>query len=658
MDSVPLDGSTAWGPTLLTLGAFLCIAWLSPADETRRGARLVRIAAATLSAALVLRYATWRVQALPDRQSLLAETWVIVFVTIEMLNALSGLLVLLFLSRTIDRSAEADAAQDSPLLSAPTDVFIATYNEPRSVLERTIVGAMDIDHPDLRVWVLDDGAREWVRELAEELGALYLFRIKGAHAKAGNVNNALAHALRTGRRPRFVLLLDADFVANRQILRRTLGLFETADVGIVQTPQHFFNHDPVQVNLSCSHVWPDEQRFFFNVLLASKDAWGAAFLCGTSAVLRVEALEAAGGLATETVTEDTLTTYKMLEQGWRTILLNERLSLGLAPEGLTEYVTQRGRWCLGAIQQLHTRWSCFGRARLNLINRVSVLDVALYWIVSFPFKLMMLAAPAVYMWTGVSVIAATPADVVYWLLPSVAGSILFLSIYGRNLIVPVMTDVTQLLSAVVAITNVSIGLFRPHGRAFKVTAKGVMRGGITVQWGLMWPFLAIAGATISGLALNATSDSSQVGGAGFAVNVFWCLYSIVLIGLFCLCCIEFPRQRTDERFSADERGVVLWPGGAGVECRVRDISLGGARLTAGAWRAAHRQGVLLLDDGRVRVPFEPLRARGGELAIRFDDSPAVRRMLIGRLFGGDYGREVEHIAVRRVLGTLVSRLIG
>ena len=68
--------------------------------------------------------------------------------------------------------------------------------------------------------------------------------------------------------------------------------------------------------------------------------------------------------------------------------------------------------------------------------------------------------------------------------------------------------------------------------------------------------------------------------------------------------------------------------------------------------------MLLLDDGRVRVPFQPLRVQGDELMIKFDESPAVRRMLIGRLFGGDYGREVEHIAVRRVLGTLVSRLIG
>ncbi len=47
--------------------------------------------------------------------------------------------------------------------------------------------------------------------------------------------------------------------------------------------------------------WPDEQRFFFEILMPAKDAWGA-FCCGTSAVFRVAALLATEGMATETVT--------------------------------------------------------------------------------------------------------------------------------------------------------------------------------------------------------------------------------------------------------------------------------------------------------------------------------------------------------------------
>jgi cellulose synthase (UDP-forming) len=662
---MPYDGLETWGPALATLGAFLCLAWLPARDATQLAPRLARIAAAFLSAALTLRYAIWRVQALPEAQSALQNAWAAAFVSVEMLNTLSGLFTLLFMSRTLDRSAQADAKMHSPLHAAPTDVLIATYNEPRGVLERTIVGALDIEHPDLRVWVLDDGARDWVREMAEALGALYLCRVNGKHAKAGNVNNGLQHCLTIGRRPEFVLLLDADFIASRHILRRTLGFFEAEDIGIVQTPQHFFNPDPVQINLACSSVWPDEQRFFFNILMPCKDAWGAAFCCGTSAVLRVAALQDIGGMATETVTEDTLTSFKMEEFGWRTIFLNERLSLGLAPEGLSEYVTQRGRWCLGAIQQLHTKWSCFGHGRLRMITRLSCFDVSLYWIVSFPFKLMMLASPAVYWLTGTSVIAATSADILYWLMPAVLGSILFMSIYSRNLIIPVMSDITQLLSAVTAVANVILGLVRPHGQRFKITPKGVSRDHVVLQWTLMWPFLLIAAATLSGLAINASASGPLVGGDGYGVNVFWSLFNVALVALVCLACIELPRRRADERFLTNEPGGAIWPDEAVTRCIVRDISLGGARLQppqdvtdpARWWDSTHATGLLALDEGRLKVPFHLLRLQGRALIVQFDTSPQVRRALIGRLFGGDYARELERVAAHRVLGMLVNRLL-
>jgi cellulose synthase/poly-beta-1,6-N-acetylglucosamine synthase-like glycosyltransferase len=51
------------------------------------------------------------------------------------------------------------------------------------------------------------------------------------------------------------------------------------------------------------------------IRLPAKDAWGAAFYCGTSAVFRVAALLATEGMATETVTEDMLTSFKM-EESW------------------------------------------------------------------------------------------------------------------------------------------------------------------------------------------------------------------------------------------------------------------------------------------------------------------------------------------------------
>ena len=330
------------------------------------------------------------------------------------------------------------------------------------------------------------------------------FRVKGKHAKAGNVNNGLRLALATERPPEFILLLDADFVARPNILERTLGLFEVSSVGIVQTPQHFFNHDPIQVNLRSTRTWPDEQRFFFNYLLACKDAWGAAFCCGTSAVFRVEALEASGGMATETVTEDMLTTFRMQEHGYRTIFLNEHLSSGLAPEGLVEFVTQRSRWCLGAMQQIYTRWSFVGRAKMSLVNRISCLDGVLYWSCSFPFRLLVLAAPMVYWMTGTPVIDAHIDALVYYQLPFTIAICTMMFVLSERRVVPILSDVGQMISTFVIMSAVAVALVKPWGHPFKVTPKGTSTDRVVVHWSLAWPFVLLAAGIVLGLAMNAS----------------------------------------------------------------------------------------------------------------------------------------------------------
>ena len=240
-----------------------------------------------------------------------------------------------------------------------------------------------------------------------------------------------------------------------------------------------------------------------------------------------------------------------------------------------------------------------------------------------------------------------------------------MSIYSRNLIVPVMSDVTQLLSAVAVVGNVAVGLVRPHGQRFKVTPKGVSRDRIVVQWMLMWPFLTHRGRDHRWPGDQRLASSLRAGSDGYGVNVFWSLFNVILVGLVCLACIELPRRRTDERFASNELGNVIWPDKASTECIIRDISLGGARLgpprgvtdPVGWWDTAQPIGLLALDEGRLKVPFHSSRGQGRELIVQFNATPALRRALIARLFGGDYAWELERVAVHRVLGMLVNRLL-
>ena len=298
--------------------AFAVLPWLRPDDERARAAMVA------VMLALMWRYLAWRwTGTLPPFDLTLECIVGVAFVTVESLSIIGSTISLVFLARLRSRSPDADhnatwleARRPKPLV----DVFICTYNEEEAILERTIVGALSMDYPRYRVWVLDDGRRPWLRTLCERLGSGYLTRPDNSHAKAGNINNGLAHVSGLDEPPDFISILDADFVPMPQFLRRALSLFREDDVGIVQTPQHFINPDPLQSNLSASRVWPDEQRYFFDVVMAAKDAWGTAFCCGTSSVIRFPELQRIGGIPTEFVTEDYLVTLKMKASGYRDCL--------------------------------------------------------------------------------------------------------------------------------------------------------------------------------------------------------------------------------------------------------------------------------------------------------------------------------------------------
>jgi cellulose synthase (UDP-forming) len=641
-------------PGLLVIGAALvALPWMSPRSERNRA-----VVVAVISV-LMWRYMIWRwLYTLPPMGFTIDWIIGVIFAVIETLAMLGTTIGLIGLTRLSDRTPEVqrnlawlDAQTQPPLV----DVFICTYNEDKDILERTIIGATTMDYGRFRVWVLDDGRREWLKELSAKLSVGYLTRADNEHAKAGNINNALKHVAALPEPPDFISILDADFVPTSQFLRRTLSLMKEGDVGIVQTPQHFINPDPLQTNLSLTGVWPDEQRYFFDVVLASKDAWGAAFCCGTSSVIRFSELQKLGGFPTDSVTEDYCVTLKMKQAGYRTVYLNERLSLGLAPEGLKEYITQRSRWALGFMQIFRGPLGPLRRGNgLSVIDRVSLIEAFLYWCGSYGFRMAGIIVPILYLLLNINAVQADVITTLSYYVPHFVGSAIATAWMAQSRVMPIMTDVTQLLAASQILQAVVHGLFKPKGQKFKVTAKGGDRSKRFVQWPLLNMFLIYLGLTIVGVVWAFLLEDGTKLRDSSALCLFWSWYNLVVLTMACLVCIEQPRYRSTERLAATDDALVQTEE-ATTPHRVLDVSLGGARLQ-GNISAPQGAEVLIALEG-LRVPATVMRRGDDEFAVRFHDEGELRTELIKLVYSGRYSAAIKRIRPGRVAAAVIGRVM-
>lgn len=522
------------------------------------------------------------------------------FAILEALTVLSSTMAFFILSRVKSRTDEVDANLSwwKPRRAPRVDIYIATYNEQLEVLERTIVGAKATSYPEKRIFILDDGRRSWLKEACDRHGIGYIARPDNFHAKAGNINHALRLRAKDADRPDFVAVLDADFVPHLDFVERALALFHDPSVGLVQTPQHFFNADPVQHNLGISAAYPDEQRHFFDNVEPARDAWGIAVCCGTSSMVRVAAVEKIGGFPTESVTEDFLLTIRLSEHGWKTVYLNEPLTEGLAPEGLQEYIVQRGRWCLGMMQIARNVYNPFGGNKLSFLQRLSIFDSVLYWTTTFSFRLASIIGPLLYWWFGITIVNATVADILIYYLPyyiAVLGTLNWLS---KGLFIPILNDVAQLLAAWPITRAAAIGLLTKGPHKFSVTAKGGDRTRIVVQWPLMWPFLVMLGLTVGGLLVTLASDfafnNASAAGDGMMVVMFWTIYNIVVLLIAVAACIEQPRRNQPQRQVVEP--VTLNVNGEDHRGWLIKLSLESARI-------AGPSGLTIGDEAWLRLPI-------------------------------------------------------
>ena len=300
------------------------------------------------------------------------------------------------------------APSDGPKLrpGRRVTVLIPTYNEPRDVLLPTVAAACELPQAH-DTWVLDDGDRPWVAEMCAALGARYVCRPVHDHAKAGNINHALAlleDEERAGIGGADIIgVLDCDHVPLPSFLDEPLGWFDDEKVALVQGPQSFYNRGAFD-----DDGYTGEQGLFFNVLMPSRHhADAGPFWCGSTALVRVEALREIGGVATETITEDLHTTLKLIRAGWTTVYHHQTLAVGLAPATPEQYLLQRRRWGMGAMQILVRERLWAAKRWMSWRNFHEYLLGTLWWLEGIA-TVTILAVPMLVLLSGARTSIAPP----------------------------------------------------------------------------------------------------------------------------------------------------------------------------------------------------------------------------------------------------------
>jgi cellulose synthase (UDP-forming) len=620
-------------PLAFVFGAIYLLGPMLPLS--RPWARMLVFAAVWL---VIARYLEWRLfeTVMPAGGEWYEVGWVWFCFAVEVLALFDALILYLAFLRVSDRHAEADAHEARLRLLPPeatpsVDLYIPTYNESLEVLEKTITGALCLEYPNFKIWVLDDGRRPWLKAFCEAKGVGYLTRPDNAHAKAGNINHAL-----TKTNADFVAIFDADFIPQRNFLIRTMGFFEDPRVGIVQVPHAFYNYDPTQSSLALQKALPDDQRFFFEAVMPSRDGWDAAFCCGSNSVTRREALRSVGdALPTDSITEDMLLSIALLRNGYITRYLCERLAFGLAPEGLKAFFVQRKRWARGAMQILYLAAGPLGR-NLSLMQRLLFLPT--HWLSQGLMLLLTLVAPLVFLWTGIlPLVHVTPEAVLYYLLPmilAVAGGIWA---FAPRHYFPFAAQVHGTFQSFKVLPTVLVTMAKPFGHVFKVTPKGAEAKTSDYDRPIFWTAACLMLLTILGLVINSQSEWRIIGEGGLLpIVACWAVLNIVVLFLVCMMSLQAPVRRGEERFELDEPVWIFAANGALSTGRIRDISLSGAAIIADENRAlathsGERARIFITEVGFVATSV--VRQAGQFLAVHFDLPPGVERdLLVRRLF--------------------------
>ncbi len=550
----------------------------------RRTSEYLHLIMVMLSVLTTLRYLFYRTSYTINFDSWLDAIFSILLYIAE-LYAIMTLVLAYFQTLRLKERQPVDMSP-IPLAQWPkVDIYIPTYNEDIEIVRKTVLGALAIDYPAQKkaIYVLDDGRAEKyrarrvaLRQMCEELGCTLMTRNNNDHAKAGNINTAMRKT-----NGELILILDCDHIPARPMLMDTVGFFQNPKVALVQTPHWFYNPDPFERNLLTGGSVPVGNELFYKVLQKGNDFWNSAFFCGSAAVIRRSYVLEIGGIATETVTEDCHTSFRLHSLGYESVYYDRIMVAGLAPEKFSAYVGQQVRWARGMAQILRLENPLFN-GNLSLSQRLCYFSATSHFFFGFP-RLMYAIAPVLFLLFGINPVRGLGLETLAYALPHILLSIYANHISYKNVRFSFWNEVYEFAMSFQAGMVTLLALINPKLGTFNVTDKGMAVTERSFDWASARALMVVTGLVALSLAtvpfwfLLRPEDSEAV-----VINILWAGFNLVLLVSALLVALEQPQLRRAHRLDRQLMTTVYsedqtWTG------TTANISESGCQLILDTW---------------------------------------------------------------------------
>ena len=551
-------------------------------------------------------YLLWRgFRTLPLGQGPISAAAGIALLTVEILGMLEALVYYFNMYHMESHEVPEVLPEEYP----DVDVFIATYNEPPELLYKTINGCLHMEYPDkekVHIYLCDDGKRPEMRALAEQMGIHYLDREERRGAKAGNLN----HAMSVTGSP-LIATFDADMVPKSNFLLVTAAYFvdrekknreleekDRIKLGFIQTPQSFYNLDLFQFNLFSEKWIPNEQDYFYKDVQVSRNKSNSVIYGGSNTLLSREALEAAGGFYTDSITEDFATGILIQKKGYVCYAISTVLASGLSPTDLKSLVNQRIRWARGCIQTGRKMHLVFSR-HLSFPQKANYLASVWYWYAPWK-RLVYIMSPILFAVFHVTVVKCTLMEMLVFWLPMYISSNICLKKLSHNIRTAAWTNLYETAIFPFLLLPVLAETLGIKMKKFKVTKKdGAEKEGRRI-WHAV-PHLALTVLSVHGM-VNCIRWMFHTGRLDYLIILFWLLVNLyhLVMSLFFLLGRKSRRQAERQDVAVD---CLVRAGQEEEKGKTLDISENSVSvLLPRAMPLEKGEGAeLVLDDGKYRA---------------------------------------------------------